>query len=99
MGIQTATLEVAQEIAEAIKANATARQLPLDDYLRSLLASEDGAAEAPAETQPEPNWGMLEVMRRIAERNQDKPLTSGADTLKILREARAGAMFGYEPTE
>lgn len=103
MEIQTTTLEVTQEVAEAIKANAAARQLPLNDYLRSLLASENsapGAAkEAPAETQPEPNRGMLEVMRRIAERNQGKPLTSGADTLKILREARAGAMFGYEPTE
>jgi hypothetical protein len=42
---------------------------------------------------------MLEVMRRIAERNRGKPLTDGADTLKILRAARAGAMFGYEPTE
>jgi len=103
MGIQTATLEIAQEVAEAIKANAAARQLPLDDYLRALIASENGApkvtTEATAEAEPEPNWGMLEVMRRIAERNQDKPLTSGADTLKILREARAGAMFGYEPTE
>lgn len=99
MGIQTATLEVAQEVAEAIKANAAARQLPLDDYLRALIASENGAPKATTEAEPEPNWGMLEVMRRIAERNQDKPLTSGADTLKILREARAGAMFGYEPTE
>jgi hypothetical protein len=60
-----------------------------DDYLRSLLASENGAAEAPAETQPEPNWGMLEVMRRIAERNRGKPLTSGADTLKNFARSQS----------
>lgn len=103
MGSQTTTLEVAQEVAEAIKANAAARRLPLDDYLRALLAHENGAtltaSEATAEAPPEPNRGMLEVMQGIAARNQGKPLTSGADTLKILREARAGAMFGYEPTE
>lgn len=99
MKVQTATLEVAQEIAEEIKANAAARQLPLNDYLRALMASENGAAEALANAESEPNQGMLEVMSRIAARNKGKPLTSGADTLKILREARAGRMFGYEPAE
>ena len=96
---KTATLDVAQEIADAIKAKAAARQLPLDDYLRALMASENGGAEATAEVEPKPNREMLEVMRRVAERNRGKPLTSGADTLRILREARAGEMFGYEPTE
>ena len=99
MEVKTATLDVAQEIADAVKANAAARQLPLDDYLRALMASENGATEASAEVEPEPNRGMLEVMRRVAERNKGKPLTSGADTLRILHEARAGEMFGYEPTE
>ena len=103
MGIQTATLEVAREVAETIKANAAARQLPLDDYLRALIAGENGApkatTEATAGAWPEPNREMREVMRRVAERNKGKPLTSGADTLRILREARAGEMFGYEPTE
>jgi len=27
------------------------------------------------------------------------PYTDGTDSLKMLRQARAGAMFGYEPTE
>ena len=96
---KTATLDVAQEIADAIKAKAAARRLPLDDYLRALMASENGAAEATAAVEPKPNREMLEVMRRVAERNKGKPLTSVTDTLRILREARAGDMFGYEPTE
>ena len=99
MEVKTATLDVARDIADAIRAKAAARQLPLDDYLRALMASENGAAEATAEVEPKPNRDMLEVMRRVAERNRGKPLTSGADTLRILREARAGEMFGYEPTE
>ena len=48
---------------------------------------------------PPQNYRMLEVMRRIVERDKDRPLTAGDDTQKLLREARAGGMYGYEPTE
>lgn len=46
-----------------------------------------------------PNVEMLEAIRKVAERNQGKPLTSGEDTLKMIREARSGRMFGYDPIE
>ncbi len=52
--------------------------------------------EAPA---VQPNEAMLEALRKVAERNQGKPLTSGEDTQRMLREARAGGMFGYDPIE
>ncbi len=47
----------------------------------------------------QPNLVMQEALRKVAARNQGKPLTSGADTQRLLREARAGRMWGYEPVE
>jgi hypothetical protein len=54
-----------------------------------------GEAEVPPR-----NEAMLEVLRRTAQRLKDQP--SGGPTeesLKILREGRAGGMWGDEPTE
>lgn len=41
-----------------------------------------------------PNEGMLDALRKIRERNKTMPETSGIDTLKMIREARSGGMFG-----
>ncbi len=41
----------------------------------------------------------LEVLRQIEELQRDMPMTDGSDTQRRLREARAGAMWGYEPIE
>ncbi len=46
-----------------------------------------------------PNEKMLSILRNIEESHKGRPSTSGVDTDRLLREARAGAMFGYEPTE
>lgn len=46
-----------------------------------------------------PNEGMLEAMRRVAEIQANMPFTSGKDTLEILRRARAGEMYDYDPCE
>ena len=104
MNSSTATLEVAADLAEIIKANATARQQSLDEYLRDVIEieNEEGGDVVDAETDetaPTPNYAMLEILKNISERNKDRRYTSGEDTQRILREARAGAMFGYEPTE
>lgn len=48
---------------------------------------------------PEPNYGMLEALRRAEEIQRGMRLTDGSDTQRMLREARAGGMYGYEPTE
>lgn len=41
----------------------------------------------------------LEVLRQIDELRKDMPMTDGSDSQRLLREARAGAMWGYEPIE
>ena len=46
------------------------------------------------------NEAMLELLKRNAERLESMPCSEGGeDTLKIIREGRAGKMWGYEPTE
>jgi hypothetical protein len=46
-----------------------------------------------------PNEKGLAAMREIAERQKSRPFSDGADSLKLLREARSGAMYGYEPSD
>ena len=46
-----------------------------------------------------PNEKMLAILREIEVRHKDRPFTDGSDTMRLLREARAGAMYGYDPTE
>ena len=53
----------------------------------------------PDQDAKKPNQAMLTAMRRIAERNNEKPLTSGKDSQELLRKARDGGMFGYEAQE
>lgn len=53
-------------------------------------------ADAPA---VQPNLAMQEALRKVAARNQGKPLISGEDTQQMLREARAGRMWSHEPAE
>jgi hypothetical protein len=47
-------------------------------------------------SKPKPNEGMLEALRKIKERDKNMPESSGKDTLKMIREARSGGMFGDE---
>jgi len=41
-----------------------------------------------------PNEKMLAILKGIAESHKERPFTSGVDSDRLLREARAGAMFG-----
>ncbi|MEK7830120.1 MAG: hypothetical protein AAB401_03495 [Acidobacteriota bacterium] len=108
MNTSTATLEIATDLVIAIKANAAMKRQSLDEYLRNVIEVDriefdrkdgDAVGDEPAETVPTPNYAMLEALRKVAERSKDMPYTDGKDSLKMLRQARAGAMFGYEPTE
>jgi hypothetical protein len=95
--------EIAPDIARAIVAQATLRGLTVNDYLRQLLGLKNGQAGelALAEETPAPrNEGMLQALRESAERLKDMPVRgSTEDTLRIIREGRAGALWGYEPTD
>ncbi|MBI1760087.1 MAG: hypothetical protein HYR56_01495 [Acidobacteria bacterium] len=93
---------IAPEIVNAIIGQATSRGLSVNDYLRQALglnAQPQELAVAPQPPQPR-NEAMFAVLQRSAERMKDVPVTgSTEETLKLIREARAGAMWGYEPTD
>jgi hypothetical protein len=60
-----------------------------------LDAAEDGqkaGALSPAEQ-------FAAAMREAEELEKDMPITAGDDTVAIIREGRAGAMYGYDPTK
>jgi hypothetical protein len=97
--------QIAPEIMQTLVTQATARGLSVSDYLRHLLALANGTSAEPAEAdtrqaaQPR-NEEMLAVIRRSHERLKDMPVRgSTEETLKMIRRARAGEMWGYEPTD
>jgi hypothetical protein len=44
-----------------------------------------------------PNEGMLAALREIAERQKGRPFSDDTTSLKLLHEARAGAMYDHDP--
>lgn len=46
------------------------------------------------EEAPKPNEAMLEALRKVSERSKTMPVSPDDDTLKMIREARSGGMFG-----
>ena len=53
----------------------------------------------PDTTPAAPNEGMLTALREIAQRQQGQRHTSGEHTQTLLRQARAGGMYGLEPAD
>ena len=100
---------IAPEIVQAIIAQATTRGLSVNDYLRQLLGLTNGAGAELAlsegsqpgnEEKPQRNEAMFAALQSSAERLKDVPVSGSTEqTLKIIREGRAGAMYGYEPTD
>jgi hypothetical protein len=99
----TVNEQIAPEIVQAIIAQATARGLSVNEYLRQALGLTNGAqAEelALAEGAQPRNEEMLSIIRRGQERLKDMPVRgSTEETLKMIRRARAGEMWGYDPTD
>jgi hypothetical protein len=98
--------EIAPEIIQALVAQATGSGLSVNDYLARLLGLADSGRPtelAMAEVSEEPplrNEAMLSVLARSTERLKEVPVSgSTEETLRLIREARAGRMWGYEPTE
>ena len=100
----TVQIEVREETAIRLQAIAQSLRLSLDDYLAKVaetvsVPEPNGETSKPEAPQPQ-NEAMLAVLARSAERMKDFPVSgSTEETLKIIREGRAGRMFGYEPTE
>ncbi|HSK72512.1 MAG TPA: hypothetical protein VK892_12485 [Pyrinomonadaceae bacterium] len=61
--------------------------------VRVTILDEEPAAK------PKPNEGMLEALRKIKERHKNMPESPGEDTLRMIRKARSGGMFGDESDE
>ena len=101
-----ATLDqVAPEVVQAIVTQAAARELSVNDYLRHLLGLSNGAGAELAVTDthqeaPPRNEEMLAILRETEEMLKDMPVRgSTEETLLMIRRARAGEMWGYEPTD
>ena len=88
------TAEVKAELLLALPVEAEELHLKPGDKVRIQLSRD--AEEAP---QARPNEGMLAALRAIAERQKGQRYTDAADTDRLLREGRAGAMWGQDPVE
>ncbi len=71
-------------------------QLP-DQKRYKIVAVEE--EEATSSLQTSPNEGMIAALREIAQRRSGQRHTDGSETDRLLREARAGAMWGQETSE
>lgn len=95
--------QIAPEIIQAIIAQASARGLSVNDYLRQALGLMNGhdveLALAEEMTAPR-NEAMFAALQQTEEMLKDMPVRgSTEETLKMIRRARAGEMWGYEPTD
>ena len=52
-----------------------------------------------SQTKRKPNEGMLEVLRKVQERQKGMRETGGESAVDIIRRGRAGEMYGYDPDE
>jgi hypothetical protein len=106
----TVQIEVSPEVArmlETLREKATALNLTLEAYLQriiqavTLLQSNGQNLTGMERSAAQPrNEAMFAVLQRSAERMKDVPVTgSTEETLRMIREARAGAMWGYEPLD
>ncbi|MDQ3013892.1 MAG: hypothetical protein M3X11_24720 [Acidobacteriota bacterium] len=105
----TVQIEVSPEVAqmlEILRANARAVNVTLEVYLQRILQAvmllqpheQDETAMKEAVTPQKTT--MLEALEATRELLKDMPVRgSTEESLKILRQGRAGRMWGYEPAE
>ena len=88
------TAEVKAGLLLALPTEAEELHLKPGDKVHIQLARD--ADETPQAT---PNEGMLAALRTIAERQKGQRYTDSSDTDRMLREGRAGAMWGQDSVE
>jgi hypothetical protein len=92
--------EITLETAEQLAARAKEKGISVDEYLRSLLRPANGRAGDEGAGGPPRNEAMLAVLRRSSERLKDTPIRgSTEETLGMIRDARAGGIWDYEPVK
>jgi hypothetical protein len=89
--LEGAGAELAEQLRQPERADRRLRLIPLPD---EVSAGPNGVQEPVAS-----NKQALAIMRQIAERHKGRRLTDNSDTMRLLREVRAGAAYGYEPCE
>lgn len=98
MNAQTVTIEVdpsSAAILHALMAKAEAQGETLAALLQPLVEQGEPSPAAPPR-----NEAMYAVLQRSAARRKDMPVSgSTEETLKMIRRARAGEIWGYEPTD
>ena len=100
----TVQIEVREETATRLQTIARTLKLSLDEYLVKVadlvsVPQSNGATTATEELDPQ-GQSMLAVLARSAERLKDMPVSGETkDTLEMIRRARDGEMWGYEPTK
>lgn len=88
------TAKVKEECLLELPEDAQALGLQPGDEVSITLDPNNDVSEA-----VKPNEKMLAILQQIQERQKDRPYTDGSDTLRLIHEARAGAAYGYDPTE
>ncbi len=83
--------ELAQYLQLPERADRRFRLVPLPQEFRT----EPGGVQEPIAI----NEQALTIMRQIAERHKGRRTTDNSDTQRLLREARGGAAYGYEPRD
>jgi predicted transcriptional regulator len=98
----TITLHLSPEVQRKLEALATQNGQNINIIANTLFQEaverldRNGSEDAPVFP---PNEKMLAILSKIEESHKDRPFSDGSETDWLLREARAGAMFGYDPTE
>ena len=95
----TITLDVKPETAAKLEAAARALNISLNDYLDKVAEIVPPVSIDQEGQLPPRNEAMIAALRQSAERLKDVPVSgSTAETLGMIQKARAGEMWGYEPT-
>ena len=100
----TVQIEVSEETAIRLQTIARTLKLSLDEYLAKvadLVSVPQSNTATTATEEPDPQGqAMLAVLARSAERLKDLPVSGETkDTLEMIRRARDGEMWGYEPAK
>lgn len=84
-----------QEVIEGTwkEVSELAQNLPEEQPVRLTILTTKETLPAHA------NVAMLSALREISKIQEGMKPTPSGDTQKLLREARGGGMYGYEPTE
>jgi hypothetical protein len=82
-----------------IRGRGSGLNISLNDYLDKVAEIVPPVSIDQEGQLPPRNEAMIAALRQSAERLKDVPVSgSTAETLEMIQKARAGDMWGYEPT-